>query len=206
MRSFSLFHKPALVLEILIVSHDRDPAYASTGCSLLNDWLLTMVKINSVKNRRFVVYDTGIVYIVGMMVVRRSRETKGSWDKGSWDRVVRQDVMCRIACLIVMYDTECLIAIVEFCVVYVFGRCRSVFSRLGQVDPLLRCCVESHVWSLCTIQNVCYDYWVLRHLCILDVVGLCSADWDGLIRCYDGCETWLCCLLLLKKNPMVGSY
>jgi hypothetical protein len=51
--------------------------YASTGCSLLNDWLLKMVKINSVKNRQFVVYDTGLVYIVGMMVVRRSRETKG---------------------------------------------------------------------------------------------------------------------------------
>jgi hypothetical protein len=77
MRSFSLFHKLALVLEIMIVSHDRDPGYASTGCSLLNDWLLTMVKINSVKNRQFVVYDTGIVYIVRMMVVRRSRETKG---------------------------------------------------------------------------------------------------------------------------------
>jgi hypothetical protein len=51
--------------------------YASIGCLLLNDWLMTMVKINSVKDRQFVVYDTGIVYIVGMMVVRRSRETKG---------------------------------------------------------------------------------------------------------------------------------
>jgi hypothetical protein len=51
--------------------------YASIGCLLLNDWLLTMVKINSVKNHQFVVYDTGIVYIVVMMVVGRSRETKG---------------------------------------------------------------------------------------------------------------------------------
>jgi hypothetical protein len=71
MRCFSLFHKPALVLEIMTVSHDRDLAYVSTGCSLLNDLLLTMVKINSVKNRQFLVYDTGIVYIVGMMVVRQ---------------------------------------------------------------------------------------------------------------------------------------
>jgi hypothetical protein len=67
--------------------------------------------------------------------------------------------MCRIACLIVMYDTECLLQLLSF---------------------------ASSMY--------------------LDVVGLCSADWDGLIRCYDGCETWLCCLLLLKKNPMVGSY
>jgi hypothetical protein len=66
--------------------------YASNGCSLLTDWLLTMVKVNSVRNCQFVVYDTGIVYIVVMMVVRRSCET----------RVVRQDVLCRIACLIVM--------------------------------------------------------------------------------------------------------
>jgi hypothetical protein len=50
--------------------------YASTDCSLLNDWLLMMVKINSVKNRKFVLYDTEIVYIVVMMVVRQSHETK----------------------------------------------------------------------------------------------------------------------------------
>jgi hypothetical protein len=51
--------------------------YASIGCLLLNNWLLTMVKINSVKNCQFAVYDTGVVYIVVVMVVRRSRETKG---------------------------------------------------------------------------------------------------------------------------------
>jgi hypothetical protein len=45
--------------------------YASNGCLLLADWLLTMVKINSVRNRQFVVYDTGIVYIVVAMVVRQ---------------------------------------------------------------------------------------------------------------------------------------
>jgi hypothetical protein len=92
----------------------------SIGCSLLNDWLLTMVKINSVKNRQFVVYDTGIVYIAVMMGVRQ--------------RVVRQSRETR--------------------------------------------CVVSNCMT-CTIQNVCYGYWVLRHLCILDVVGLCSADWYG---------------------------
>jgi hypothetical protein len=42
--------------------------YASNGCLLLTDWLLTMVKVNSV--------DTGIVYIVVAMVVRQSRETE----------------------------------------------------------------------------------------------------------------------------------
>jgi hypothetical protein len=56
----SAFHEPALVLEILVVIQ----LYASNGCLLLTDWLLT------VRNRQFVVYDTGIVYIVLVMVVR----------------------------------------------------------------------------------------------------------------------------------------
>jgi hypothetical protein len=62
--------------------------YASNGCLLLTDWLLTMVKVNSVRNRQFVVYDTGIVYIVVAMVVRRSREI----------RVVRQS--CETGCVV----------------------------------------------------------------------------------------------------------
>jgi hypothetical protein len=50
---------------------------------------------------------------------------------------VRQDVLCRIACLIVMYDTECLLRLLSF---------------------------ASSMY--------------------LDVVGLCSADPNRLIRCY----------------------
>jgi hypothetical protein len=62
--------------------------------------------------------------------VRQSRETRCDVSNRMSDRYVRYRMF---------------VTIVEFCVVYVFGRCRSVFSRLGQVDPLLRCCVESHV-------------------------------------------------------------
>jgi hypothetical protein len=47
-------------------------------------------------------------------------------------------VLCRIACLIVMYDTECLLRLLSFASSMYFGRCRSVFSRLGRVDSLLR--------------------------------------------------------------------
>jgi multisubunit Na+/H+ antiporter MnhF subunit len=55
-----------------------------------------------------------------------------------WDRVVRQGVLCRIACLTVMYDTECLLRLLSFVSSMYFGRYRSVFSRLGRVDSLLR--------------------------------------------------------------------
>jgi hypothetical protein len=37
-----------------------------------------------------------------------------------------------------MYDTECLLRLLSFASSMYFGHCRSVFSRLGRVDLLLR--------------------------------------------------------------------
>jgi hypothetical protein len=119
--------------------------YASNGCLLLTDWLLTMVKVNSVRNRQFVVCDTGIVYIVVAMVVRRSRET----------RVVRQSLETKGR------ETRCVVS----------NRMSDRYAQYRMFVTIIEFCVI-------------YLFWALS-------AGLCSADWDGLIRCYDGCETWL---------------
>ena len=77
--------------------------------------------------------------------------------------------------------------------------------------------------SLCQITYLIVVYNIecllplfsLWHLCILDIVVLCSTEWDGLVRCYDGCETWIYCLLLLisklilflhTNNNIIYSY
>jgi hypothetical protein len=97
--------------------------YASIGCLLLNDWLLTMVKINSVKNRQFVVYDTGIVYIMAMRVVRQ--------------RVVRQS--CETRCVVSNRMSDCyvryrmFVTIFEFCVIYVFWTLLVCVQQIGTV-------------------------------------------------------------------------
>jgi hypothetical protein len=90
--------------------------YASNGCLLLTDRLLTMVKINSVRNRQFVVYDTGIVYIVVAMVVRQSRETGCVVSNHMSDRYVRY----------IMFVT-----INEFCVIYVFWTLSVCVQQIG---------------------------------------------------------------------------
>jgi hypothetical protein len=206
-RSFSLFHKPALVLEISNVSHDRDPAVCLYWMFAV-EWLVVddggdqicdESSICSLHREMIVVRRSRETRGREMFVVRRSCETKGreteSWDKVFWSLCTIQNSLHR-EMVVVRRSRE-----TKGREMFVVRRSRETRGRETESRDK-----ESHVWSLCTIQNVCYDYWVLRHLCILDVVGLCSADWDGLIRCYDGCETWLCCLLLLKKNPMVGSY
>jgi uncharacterized membrane protein len=95
-------------------------------------------------------------------VVRQSRETRCVVSNRMSDHYVRYRMF---------------VTIIEFCVVYVFGRCRSVVSRLGQVDPLLRCVVSNRMSDryvryriFVTIIEFCviYVFWTLS-VCVQQI-------------------------------------
>jgi hypothetical protein len=76
-----------------------------------------------------------------------------------------------------MYDKECLLRLLSFASSMYFGCCQSVFSRLGQVDPLLRCVVSNHMSDryvryrmFVTIIEFCviYVFWTLS-VCVQQI-------------------------------------